>query len=273
MVCDLFEVGTSSYYDHQQRQKTVDVERVELRAKVREIHHLSRGAAGSRTIVAKLVENGTTIGRYKVRSLMKEAKLVSKQPGAHRYKVANHERPDIPNHLNREFAVSAPNRVWCGDITYIWAGMAWVYLAVVVDLYARRVVGWAISNHPDSTLVIKALEMAYAQRGRPADVMFHSDQGSQYASLAYRQRLWRYQITQSMSRRGNCWDNAPMERMFRSLKTEWVPETGYPTLLEAQKDISHYLMSYYNEYRPHTHNGGLSPVMAEKKLNLLSGTS
>jgi len=273
MVCDVFEVGTSSYYDHQQRQKTVDVERVELRAKVSEIYHLSRGAAGSRTIVTKLVEHGATIGRYKVRSLMKEAELVSKQPGAHRYKVAKHERPDIPNHLNREFAVSAPNQVWCGDITYIWAGLAWVYLAVVIDLYARRVVGWAISNHPDTALVINALEMAYEQRGRPSGVMFHSDQGSQYASLAYQQRLWRYQMKQSMSRRGNCWDNAPMERVFRSLKTEWVPVTGYPTLIDAQKDISNYLMGYYNEYRPHTHNGGLSPVVAEDKLNLLSGIS
>ena len=273
IVCDIFEVGTSSYYDHQQRQKTVDVERVELRAKVSEIFHLSRGAAGSRTIVTKLVENGMTIGRYKVRSLMKEADLESKQPGAHRYKVARHERPDIPNHLNREFTVSAPNQVWCGDITYIWAGMAWVYLAVVIDLYARRVVGWAISNHPDTALVIKAVEVAYEQRGSPSGVMFHSDQGSQYASLEYQQRLWRYQMKQSMSRRGNCWDNAPMERLFRSLKTEWIPTTGYSTLLEAQKDISRYLMGYYNEYRPHTHNGGFSPVRAEEKLNLLSGIS
>ncbi len=103
--------------------------------------------------------------------------------------------------------------------------------------------------------------------------MFHSDQGSQYASLAYQQRLWRYQMKQSMSRRGNCWDNAPMERVFRSLKTEWIPATGYSTLLEAQKDISAYLMEYYNGYRPHTNNGGLSPVRAEEKLNLLSGSS
>jgi len=273
MVCDVFGVGTSSYYDYKHRKKTVDVERIKLRAKVSEIHHLSRDAAGSRTIVTKLVENGTDIGRYKVRSLMKEAGLASKQPGAHRYKVAKHERPDIPNDLNREFAVSAPNQVWCGDITYIWAGLAWVYLAVIIDLYARRVVGWAISNHPDTALVISALEMAYEQRGSPSGVMFHSDQGSQYASLEYQQRLWRYQMKQSMSRRGNCWDNAPMERVFRSLKTEWIPAGGYANLLEAQKDISHYLMCYYNEYRPHTYNGGLSPVRAEEKLNLLSGIS
>ena len=244
-----------------------------MRAQVSEVYNISRGAAGSRTIATKLVEKGIEIGRYKVRSLMKEAGLISKQPGSHRYKTVEHERPDIPNHLNREFDVTEPNKIWCGDITYIWADRQWVYLAVVIDLYSRRVVGWAISKHPDTDLVLKALDIAYEQRGRPIDVMFHSDQGSQYASTRYRQRLWRYRIKQSMSRRGNCWDNAPMERLFRSLKTEWVPTRGYSTLIEAQKDIGKYLMWYYNEYRPHSYNGGMSPVVAEEKLNLLSGNS
>lgn len=272
-VCQLFDVARSSFYDHCQRQNTVDLERLELRAKVSEIYNQSRGAAGSRTIVTKLIEGGTVIGRYKVRSLMREGKLISKQPGPHAYKTATYERPDIPNHLNREFNVASPNQVWCGDITYIWAGATWVYLAVVLDLYSRRVVGWSISKHPDANLVVKALDRAYEQRGRPSGVMFHSDQGSQYASTHFRRRLWRYQIRQSMSRRGNCWDNAPMERLFRSLKTEWIPTKGYSTLHEAQKDVGLYLMSYYNDYRPHGHNRGLSPSAAEEKLNLLSGNS
>jgi putative transposase len=266
LVCQLFQVSPSSYYDYRQRQKKIDIERLVLRAKVSEVYNLSRGAAGSRTIVSKLVEGGIEIGRYKVRHLMKEAGLVSKQPRPHAYKVATQERPDIPNRLNQEFDVSAPNQVWCGDITYIWAGMTWMYLAVVMDLYARRVVGWAISNHPDSALVVKALDCAYERRGRPSNVMFHSDQGSQYASTHYQQRLWRYKIKQSMSRRGNCWDNAPMERLFRSLKTEWVPSPGYSNECEAKMDIGNYLMQYYNEYRPHSFNGGLSPVAAEKNL-------
>jgi len=244
-----------------------------LRSQVTEIHNQSRGAAGSRTIVTKLGEAGVNIGRYKTRSLMKEAGLESKQPGAHRYKPAVHERPDIPNHLAREFAVAAPNQVWCGDITYIWTGITWSYLAVVLDLYSRRVVGWALSKHPDAQLVVNALAIAYEQRGKPAGVLFHSDQGSQYASTHFRQRLWRYRIKQSMSRRGNCWDNAPMERLFRSLKTEWIPANGYASFLGAQKDISQFLMQYYNEYRPHSYNAGLSPAAAEKKLNLLSGNS
>lgn len=251
----------------------MDVERVELTAKVREIHNISRGSAGSRTIKTKLIEAGIEIGRYKVRRLMSEANLVSKQPGAHAYKVAKHERPDIQNHLERRFGVISPNRVWCGDITYIWTTQGWVYLAVIIDLYARRVIGWAISEHPDTDLVVKALTRAYQQRGRPNGLMFHSDQGSQYGSLKFRQHLWRYQIKQSMSRRGNCWDNAPMERLFRSLKSEWIPDLGYPNLLTAEKDIGHYLMSYYNEYRPHSYNDGLSPVATEKELNLLSGNT
>ncbi len=115
--------------------------------------------------------------------------------------------------------------------------------------------------------------MAYEQRARPQDVMFHSDQGSQYVSRKFRQRLWRYRMRQSMSRRGNCWDNAPMERLFRSLKSEWIPSTGYATFKEAQRDISYYLMTRYNWLRPHQFNDGLAPAKAEEKLYPLSGIS
>ena len=138
-------------------------------------------------------------------------------------------------------------------------------------MYARRVVGWSLSSKPDATLAVKALDMAYEQRGKPQGLMFHSDQGSQYGSRQFRQRLWRYRIQQSMSRRGNCWDNAPIERLFRSLKSEWVPTMGYVSVTEARKDISHYLMNYYNQRRPHQHNSGMAPSRAEENLNLLSG--
>ncbi len=163
----------------------------------------SRDSAGSRALMSMMRELGHQVGRFKVRSLMKEAGLVSKQPGIHRYQVARSERPDIPNLLAREFDVQQPNQVWCGDITYVWAGGRWNYLAVVLDFYARRVVGWAMSDKPDAELAIKALEMAYQQRGCPSGVLFHSDQGSQYGSRAFRQPLWRYRMTQSMSWRGN----------------------------------------------------------------------
>ena len=144
---------------------------------------------------------------------------------------------------------------------------------MVIDLYARRVVGWALSDKPDADLTTKAVEDAYGRRGKPGGVLFHSDQGSQYSSLRFRQRLWRYRFEQSMSRRGNCWDNAPMERLFRSLKTEWVPNTGYRSIAEATMDIGWYLMTCYNQRRPHAANDGLSPVAKEEKLKSLSGNS
>ncbi|MEF0262700.1 IS3 family transposase [Pseudomonas aeruginosa] len=271
VVCSAFDVARSCYYVHRLRRRRVDARRVALRSQVNQLFSQSRGSAGSRSILGMLREEGVTIGRFRVRRLMRELGLVSKQPGSHAYKQATVERPDIPNRLNRKFATERPNQVWCGDITYIWAQGRWHYLAAVLDLHTRRVIGWAFSAKPDAELVIKALDMAYEQRGRPQQVLFHSDQGSQYASRLFRQRLWRYRMQQSMSRRGNCWDNSPMERLFRSLKSEWVPSTGYLTAQEAQRDISHYLMHRYNWIRPHQFNDGLPPAVAEEKLNPLSG--
>ncbi|WP_121391405.1 IS3 family transposase [Pseudomonas aeruginosa] len=271
VVCSAFDVARSCYYVHRLRRRRVDARRVALRSQVNQLFSQSRGSAGSRSILGMLREEGVTIGRFRVRRLMRELGLVSKQPGSHAYKQATVERPDIPNRLNREFATEHPNQVWCGDITYVWAQGRWHYLAAVLDLHTRRVTGWAFSAKPDAELVIKALDMAYKQRGKPQQVLFHSDQGSQYASRLFRQRLWRYRMQQSMSRRGNCWDNSPMERLFRSLKSEWVPSTGYLTAQEAQRDISHYLMHRYNWIRPHQFNDGLPPAVAEEKLNPLSG--
>ncbi|RPT47109.1 IS3 family transposase [Pseudomonas aeruginosa] len=271
VVCSAFDVARSCYYVHRLRWRRVDARRVALRSQVNQLFSQSRGSAGSRSILGMLREEGVTIGRFRVRRLMRELGLVSKQPGSHAYKQATVERPDIPNRLNREFATEHPNQVWCGDITYVWAQGRWHYLAAVLDLHTRRVIGWAFSAKPDAELVIKALDIAYEQRGKPQQVLFHSDQGSQYASRLFRQRLWRYRMQQSMSRRGNCWDNSPMERLFRSLKSEWVPSTGYLTAQEAQRDISHYLMHRYNWIRPHQFNDGLPPAVAEEKLNPLSG--
>ena len=156
--------------------------------------------------MAMMQDEGEQIGRFKVLGLMRELELVSKQPGSHAYKKATVERPDIPNILNWEFDVPTPDHVWCGDITYIRAQGKWQYLAVVLDLFARRVVGCALTGKPDADLVIKALDLAYEQRGKPQGLLFHSDQGSQYGRQSFRQRLLRYRMGQSMSRRGNCWD-------------------------------------------------------------------
>lgn len=151
---------------------------------------------------------------------MQSLDLISTQQKRHRYRIAEKESVIAPNHLAREFTVDKPNQVWCGDVTYVWIGSGWLYLAAVIDLYKRRVVGWACSDSLDSALTAKALQMAYESRGRPQGAMFHSDQGCHYTSKRFRQQLWRYQMKQSMSRCGNCWDNSPMERFFRSNKTE-----------------------------------------------------
>lgn len=135
----------------------------------------------------------------------------------------------------------------------------------MLALFARKPIGWAMSLSPDSVLASQALNMAFESRGKPKGVMFHSDQGSHYTSRKFRQQLWRYQIEQSMSRRGNCWDNAPMERFFRSLNTEWIPARGYRSFTEAQQSITEYLTGYYSQTRPHQHNRGLSPNTAEKR--------
>lgn len=273
MVCAVFNIARSSYYEYKNRRKAINPEEVECRAKLNEYFEQSHGALGSRPLVKLLNDDDIDVGIFKVRRIMKDMGLVSKQPGPHNYKAAIKEHINIPNHLDRAFNVTMPNEVWCGDITYIWTGRQWSYLAVVLDLYARRVVGWAMSSKPDADLAVTALTRAYEQRGKPKNVLFHSDQGCQYTAKKFQQCLWRFGMKPSMSRRGNCWDNAPMERVFRSLKTEWVPVSGYSSIQEAEKSIGYYLMDYYNWRRPHSYNEMLAPAIKEKELNSLSGMS
>ena len=249
-----------NYRRHRANRINPDLERLKIAAI--QIHKDSRGAAGARTISGMLTQRGESVGRYKAASLMRSAGLVSKQLKKHRYKLPGDESVIAPNILNRQFTVERSNQVWCGDVTYVWSGRYWLYLAVVLDLYKRRVVGWACSTTPDSHLTVQALRMAYEGRGKPKRLLFHSDQGCHYTSQMYRQQLWSYQITQSMSRRGNCWDNAPMERFFRSYKTEWMPECAYGCYKEAAIDIAKYI-KHYNYERGHSYNGYLCPAVAE----------
>ena len=236
-----------------------------MRERVKQAHQLSNGSAGARTIATMVTATGMPLSRYRASRRMKVLGLVSNQQPKHRYKKARQEHTSIPNSLDRQFDVAAPDQVWAGDITYVWTGKRWAYLAVVLDLFARKPVGWALSLSPDSVLTKKAVTMAFESRGEPKGLMFHSDQGSQYTSLSFRQHLWRYQMVQSVSRRGNCWDNSPMERFFRSLKTEWIPEIGYASFEAAKHGITDYILGYYNQFRPHTHNDGLPPNGAERQ--------
>ncbi|KAE9733691.1 IS3-like element ISEc31 family transposase [Escherichia coli] len=271
-LCSALEIHRSSYRYWRKRRDTVNPARVRLCSEIRRAWNQNRGSAGARTLAEMLTQNGVPMSRYRAGRLMKYLNLSSCQPGKHQYKNARQEHTCLPNLLERQFAVPEPDRVWCGDITYIWAGNRWCYLAVVMDLFARRVIGWSLSANADTALISSALRMAYEVRGQPRDVMFHSDQGSQYTGLKYQQLLWRYRIKQSVSRRGNCWDNSPMERFFRSLKTEWVPTDGYTGKDVARQQISSYILNYYNSVRPHHYNGGLTPEESENRYHFYCKT-
>ncbi|WP_236445046.1 IS3 family transposase, partial [Escherichia coli] len=248
-LCHVFGVHRSSYRYWKNRPEKPDGRRTVLRSQVLELYGISHGSAGARSIATMATRRGYQMGRWLAGRLMKELGLVSCQQPTHRYKRGGHEHVAIPDYLERQFAVTGPNQVWCGDVTYIWTGKRWA----------------AMSFSPDSRLTMKALEMTWETRGKPGGVMFHSDQGSHYTSRQFRQLLWRYQIRQSMSRRGNCWDNSPMERFFRSLKNEWMPVVGYVSFSEAAHAITDYIVGYYSALRPHEYNGGLPPNESENR--------
>ena len=264
MLCETFGIHRSSYKYWSARSKQPSREPNTLHEQVKSAHQASRGSAGARTIAAMVSAKGMALSRYRASKMMKTLGLVSCQVKAHRYKKSSVEAIKVPNTLDRKFAVSAPNQVWCGDVTYIWSGRQWLYLAVVIDLFARKVVGFATSTSPNTSLTAKALATAFESRGRPKGLLFHSDQGCHYTSKSFKQLLWRYRIKQSMSRRGNCWDNAPTERFFRSFKTEWMPKAGYRSFEQAKFDLTKYIIQYDNKTRPHQDNAGVSPNQAEK---------
>ncbi|WP_420820646.1 IS3 family transposase [Serratia microhaemolytica] len=264
-LCQVFSVNRSSYKYWVKRPDSPKPEQLALQKLVSKAHEESYGSAGARTIADRVTNTDKVpLSRYRAAKIMRLLGLVSCQQPKHRYQKVVQEHSETPNLLDRQFAVTEPNQVWVGDVTYVWAGNRWMYLAVVMDLFARKPIGWAMSFSPDSQLTGKALSIAFESRGKPKGVLFHSDQGSHYTSRTYRQLLWQYQMTQSLSRRGNCWDNSPMERFFRSLKTEWVPASGYSSLGQAQQEIIRYLVSYYSDLRPHQYNGGLTPNESER---------
>jgi len=263
-LCTAFGVHRSSYKYGVKRLHEIKPAKLKEQALVKSIFRESNGSAGARTIAQIATNRQHPLSRYRAGRLMKTCHLYSCQQPKHAYKRATQAHVAIPNHLERQFDVTQPNKIWCGDVTYIWTGKRWAYLAIVMDLFSRKPIGWALSLSPNSQLTADALKMAFESRGRPNDLMFHSDQGCHYTSRQFRQYLWRFQIKQSMSRRGNCWDNAPMERFFRSLKTEWIPQKGYQSFSEAKTNIIDYIIGYYSQVRPHQHNGGLPPNIAEK---------
>ncbi|KWV78192.1 Integrase core domain protein [Pseudomonas fluorescens] len=204
------------------------------------------------------------VGRHLAGKLMAEANLASRQRRRHQYRSRGVEAFVAKNLLERNFEPAAINQVWCGDVTSLMVGKRWYHLAAVIDLFARRIIGWAFSLINDADLVSKALRMAVEVRGKHAGLIFHSDQGCQYTSQRFQSELLEHGITQSMSRRGQCWDNAPTERFFGTLKSEWVPTKGYTTVEEARQDMTSFFMRY-NRIRLHSYNNYLSPIAMEQK--------
>lgn len=263
-LCNVFGVNRSRYYDYLKRRHRADPARCQLKELATQLHTQSRGSMGARSLSKALKTKSHPVGRFLAGRLMSEAGLSSHQRRPRPYRHSVVQSRFAENLLKRQFNVARPNQVWCGDVTYIWAGTHWLYLAVVLDLYARRIVGWAISATPDSALTCKALALAYEARGRPQEVMFHSDQGCQYSSEMFRTKLDDLGMQQSMSRRGNCWDNAPVERFFGSLKSEWIPKKGYRNEEEAKADVLRYVIQHYNQVRLHSYNEYRTPVEQER---------
>lgn len=211
-----------------------------------------------------LQAKGYAIGRYKARRLMQAAGVACKQRRRYRITTKSDDRlPIASNLVNREFTVKQPNRKWVADITFLWTQEGWLHLAAIADLFSRRIVGWSMASHMRETLVHKALEMALGRRRPDKGLLHHSDRGSQYASVDYQRLLNDSGIIVSMSRKGNCWDNAVMERFFGSLKSEWTDGKNYLTREEAKADVIEYIEMFYNAERLHSTLGYISPVQFE----------
>jgi len=265
-MCRLLGVSRSAYYDyeHRQRGQKDDVCHKKLLATAREIAQLCHYTYGRRRMKKALNALGYPAGCWKTRSLMREAGIQVRY--RKKYKVttnSNHKQPVFDNRLNRQFDVASPNQVYVSDITYIWTLEGWLYLAVVIDLFSRKVVGWSMSTRMKARLVCDALRMAIWQRRPQAGLIVHSDRGSQYASKAYRRLLKSHGCIGSMSRLGNCWDNSVAESFFGSLKQERCQWRHYQTRYAAQQDILQYIVVFYNSYRLHSYLGYKSPNQYE----------
>lgn len=262
-ACRVLHVSRAGYYQHvAQAQEITDLD---TRVRLRAAFTASGRSYGSRRLACVLQNQGLEIGRYKVRTLMRKEgiKPVWKRKFLHTTD-SRHDLPVAENLLGRQFNPSRPNQAWTSDITYIRTQTGWLYLAAVMDLYSRRIVGWAMAPHMRTELVAAALQMAIQQRQPGPGLLLHSDRGSQYASSEYQQLLARHGIVCSMSRKGNCWDNAVMERFFLNLKMERVWQQAYANQGEAQRDIAAYIVGFYNCVRLHSTLGNLSPVAFEQ---------
>jgi transposase InsO family protein len=261
-------VSRSGFYSWKNRGKSLrQREQERLIPKVKAIHRQTRQSYGARRISEELEAQGESCGRTKAGTLMKLAGVEAKQKKKFKATTdSKHNLPVAPNLLDRNFEVPEPDRVYCADITYIWTTEGWLYLAIVLDLFSRQIVGWSMSNRMQKKLVIDALHMAVWRRRPESGLLFHSDRGSQYCSNDFQEMLKENKMISSMSRKGNCWDNSVAESFFGSLKKERVFDSIYSTREEARRDIVDYIEMFYNSKRRHSYLGYLSPKEFEKVM-------
>lgn len=269
LQCQVLGVSRGGYYHYQANveNKPADPVHQEMLDWVQDIAKASDYTYGTRRMKKALNELGYPVSRNKARKLMREAGVRVRH--RKKYKVttdSNHKQPVFDNVLERQFDVAQTNQVYASDVTYIWTQEGWLYLAVVIDLCSRKVVGWSMSSRMKAQLVCDALKMAIWQRQPTAGLIHHSDRGSQYASKAFRRLLKAHGIQGSMSRKGDCWDNAVVESFFGSLKQERVQWRNYQTRYEAQQDILNYISVFYNSYRLHSTLGYVCPNDFEEQL-------
>jgi putative transposase len=266
-MCDVLEVSTSGYYAWLKREPSPQEQRREAIGEAAErAYHESHGIYGYRKVHNDLQDEQIDCCLETVRRVLHEKRLFSRTK--RKFVVttdSDHSMPIAKNHLDRKFEATAPDQKWAADITYISTGQGWLYLAVVMDLFSRRIVGWSTSDSLRADVVLDALDMALDVRRPGPNLMHHSDRGSQYASDAYQQLLEDRCIVCSMSRKGNCWDNAPVESYFGKLKTEWIHGKHYATRQEAKGDIFKYIELFYNRQRKHAALGYISPVAFEER--------
>lgn len=264
LMCRVLDVSSSGYYAWRKRPSSArEMANHTLLQEIQAAHQASKGVYGSPRIYHEVKEK-VSCSQNRVARLMKKHGIAAKQK--RRYKQttkANGAHPVAPNLIDRDFAAAAPNEKWTTDITYIPTLEGWLYLAVVLDLFSRRIVGWAMSARMTSDLVLDALHMAIRERKPAVGLIHHSDRGSQYTGAPYQALLKSHQFQVSMSGTGNCYDNAPTESFFGSLKMEWVHHTIYETRAQARTDIFFYIEAFYNRQRRHSMLGYVSPAAHE----------
>ena len=266
LMCTVLGLSASGYYAWRGRPASARAQaNAALSEDIRRIHAQSHGTYGSPRIYAVLRGHGRRIGRSRIERLMRRAGLrgLAALPRRARTTDSRHGYPIAPNRLARNFTAARPNQVWLADLTYIPTGEGWLYLAAILDMHTRKIVGWCMRQTLHAEIAIDALTMAI-ERQRPAPgLIHHSDRGIQYAAEAYRQTLATSGISPSMSRKGDCWDNAPMESFFHTLKTERVHHPVYATRDHARRDLFQYIEGFYNPRRLHSALGYISPAEAE----------